>query len=126
MEALERLRFESFVRNNPEVLTLFGEFVNSMVDAFPDDEFMEYYHSPQIVNQYTQYLAYVEEKMRTTIRFSFGLPLSKWSSYYCYLRVVQEQTTGTCICQQSDQCYLGFSPTTVSMINATLQHIGLK
>ena len=51
MEALERLRFESFVRNNPEVLTLFGEFVNSMVDAFPDDEFMVYYHSPQIVAQ---------------------------------------------------------------------------
>ena len=88
MEALERLRFESFVRNNPEVLTLFGEFVNSMVDAFPDDEFMEYYHSPQIV--------------------------------------AQEQTTGTCICQLSDQCYLGFSLTTVSIINAILQHIGLK
>ena len=81
------------MQNNPKVLMLFGECVNSMVDAFPDDEFMEYYHSPQIVDLYTQYLAHVEEKNENNFTFSF------WSSF---IEMVQLLLLFTCHTRADD------------------------
>lgn len=89
MEALERLRFESFVRNNPDVLTLFSEFVNFMVTAFPNDEFMENLHSPQAVDLYAQYSAYVEEQNENNLTFAF------WSSFIEMVQLLLLFTRGT-------------------------------
>ena len=62
MEAMERLRFQSFIQSKPGVVRSFTEFFESMVSAFPNDHFMDFVYSQQMLDVYNHYSAYVIER----------------------------------------------------------------
>jgi hypothetical protein len=62
MEAMEHLRFQSFIQSKPGVVRSFTEFFESMVSAFPNDHFMDFVDSQQMQDVYNQYSAYVIER----------------------------------------------------------------
>ena len=75
MEAMERLRFQSFIQSKPGVVRSFTEFFESMASAFPNDHFMDFVDSQQMLDVYNQYSAYVIERCENDLVFSF------WSSF---------------------------------------------
>ena len=56
---------------NPQVSASFGEFFDSMVDAFPDGEFMDYIGSPEVQNVFAQYSVYVQESSDSNPTFLY-------------------------------------------------------
>ena len=66
MEAMERLRYQSFIQSKPGVVRSFTEFFESMMSAFPNDHFMDFVDSQQM-----QYSAYVIERCENDLVFSF-------------------------------------------------------
>ena len=75
MEAMERLRFQSFMQSKPGVMGSFTEFFDTMLSAFPNDDFMDFVDSPQMQDVYNQYSAYVVERCENDLVFLF------WSSF---------------------------------------------
>ena len=75
MEAMERLRFQSFIQTKAEIVRHFSEFFESVVNVFPSDNFMDLVDSEQMNDVYNQYQAYVKERCENDIAFSF------WSSF---------------------------------------------
>ena len=75
MEAMERLRFQSFMLSKPGTARRFTEFFNTMVNAFPGDNFMDLVKSQQMQEVYILYQGYVEERCEHDPVFSF------WSSF---------------------------------------------
>lgn len=99
MEALERMRFDAFIQKNPHIVRLFGDFFDSMVDTFPDDQFMDYVNSSQIEDVYTQYFAYVRGRAENNPMFSF------WSSFIEMVELLLLFLRGT----RADDWYLHLS-----------------
>ena len=55
MEALERLRFESFVREGSHISASIGKLLDSMVDKFPDGQSMDFLENTQVEDAFEQY-----------------------------------------------------------------------
>ncbi len=55
METLERLRFDAFMQSCPQIDDEFRDFFESMGDAFPDTQFLDYVQSPQMDALFDQY-----------------------------------------------------------------------
>lgn len=84
MEAMERLRFQSFILSKLGVVrSSFTESFESMVSAFPNDHFMDFVNSQQMQDVYNQYSLHVvkrSEFRRTLSRGPVVTVISPWNT----------------------------------------------
>ena len=117
MEAMERLKFQSFIQTKPEIVRHFSEFFESVVNAFPSDNFMDLVDSEQMNYVYNQYQAYVKERCKNDIVFSFC------SSFIEMIQLLLLFIRGTRAndwdLPSDSQCCLGFSRMTAKTTNDT-------
>ncbi len=82
METLERLRFDAFMQSCPQIDDEFRDFFESMGDAFPDTQFLDYVQSPQMDALFDQYSGYVRKMSQENSTFSF------WSSFIAMVQLL--------------------------------------